>query len=72
MIQYGKSLDGLIHLLSNVQGGEFTLCGNAEEGPCLNDSDDDKAWTQCKPQKITCPDCIRQIEDCKEVPKKFL
>lgn len=45
---------------------EYTLCGDAFD-LCEGDDEDAKTPRFAKPgQKITCPDCIRQIRDIQE------
>lgn len=60
---YGKSSDGLVHLVS-VLNGEFTLCGDAFEG-C--DKGDGADWVRCKSGPVTCPKCISEIKNCRGV-----
>jgi hypothetical protein len=68
-VKYGKSKNGLIHLVSAVNS-EYTMCGNAfdgEWGDPFDMSNDPYQWEQCAPAPITCPNCAAQIRQCRGV-----
>lgn len=60
---YGKSSNGLVHLVSALSG-EFTLCGDAFDG---GDTCDGADWTEHKRGPVTCPLCIEEIVNCRGV-----
>lgn len=64
--EYARSLNGLVHLVS-PHGGEHTLCGDAQEGPCLDDEDDVRAWEPHSKGPITCEICAIIIRGCRGV-----
>jgi hypothetical protein len=64
--KYAKSGDGAIHLISDLNG-EITLCGNAFEGLAMNGEPTDDAWVDHDSGPVTCPECIREIMNCRGV-----
>jgi hypothetical protein len=63
---YAKCENGLVHLVAVLTGGEFTLCGDAFEGHAMGDDDDFK-WKECSHGPVTCPQCAKEIENCRGV-----
>lgn len=64
---YCKSNNGLIHRVSAINP-EYTLCGNAFEGDGDGTEEGEKhAWEDCPRGPVTCPECIREIENCRGV-----
>lgn len=63
---FGKSNDGLVHLVSALNG-EYTLCGNAFDGDADGQTNDPHAWTDTKHGPVTCPECSQEIENCRGV-----
>lgn len=67
---YGKSNDGIIHLVG-VVNSEFTLCGNAFDGEADRELPNDPTmWVAHPAGPVTCPVCIRQIKACRGVKTK--
>mgnify|MGYP001584875002 CR=1 FL=1 len=54
------------HLVSQLQGGEFSLCGVAFDA---GDSENEPAlrWQATDSTIVTCPDCIAVIDTCRGV-----
>ena len=62
MKRFLKDGEGLVHLASTLTGGEYTLCGwsfdtEAEEEP----------MKQLNKGVVTCPSCIAEIQNCRNV-----
>jgi hypothetical protein len=64
---YARSGDGLVHLVSPITGGEFTLCGDSWDISETETDADGSSWIECKPCPITCPKCAECIEACRGV-----
>lgn len=65
--QYGRSGNGLIHLLSPLNA-EFTLCGDAFDICDERDNaEEGLEWEYCPPAPITCGKCARVIIECRRV-----
>ena len=54
---------GYIHCMNSTFQGEHTLCGTAFDGDGFSD---ELTFIEVK-DKITCPDCIKQINFCKSI-----
>ena len=67
---YAKSDDGLVHLVSPIMDST-TLCGDAQEGACFGDPDDDAQWEDCPHGPVTCPKCAEIIRACRRVAIKL-
>lgn len=63
---YAKSEDGLVHLVSALNG-EFTLCGDAYDGGLAVDEDNKSNWQCHKRGPVTCPRCVSEIKNCRGV-----
>lgn len=58
-----------VHVMNSVGQGEHTLCGMAFDGDGVGRYElgvDEVAFINTN-DKITCPDCIKQIEFCKSI-----
>ena len=62
MPHYAKRHDHRTCLVST--NGEHTLCGDHFQG---DDFDDGLQWVTTQKGPVTCPDCIREILNCRGV-----
>ncbi len=66
MKEYARSEDGLIHLVSAING-EYTVCGDAFDGGLPIGEDNKSDWTKTAKSIVTCPVCVREIINCRGV-----
>ena len=55
-----------VHLM-NAFGGEHGVCGNALDAGSEGDGED---MHETKKRVVTCPDCIREIKNCRNIKIK--
>tara|TARA_R110000782_G_scaffold19035_3_gene51716 strand:- start:593 stop:796 length:204 start_codon:yes stop_codon:yes gene_type:complete len=54
-----------VHLVGVGQGGEFTLCGDSFDVFETEEDFEDGALVKTIKTKVTCPDCLREIRNCR-------
>jgi hypothetical protein len=60
----------VIHLQGAIEG-DRTLCGYAQEGSCI-EGEGDSGFEEVSRGKINCPDCLRIIWYCQDIPRRAL
>jgi hypothetical protein len=66
-----KTKNGYV-IHADVESGDGrTLCGYALEGSCV-DGETDTGAEITERGKINCPDCLRIIRHCKQIPQTVL
>lgn len=67
MKSYGVNKLGVVHLIS-VLIPEFTLCGVPFEGTSIDDGvDNNSSWVESDIRIVSCSECIKEINNCKNV-----
>jgi hypothetical protein len=56
-----------VHLVGVGQGGEFTLCGDSFDISETESDFTEGALIKTNKKTLTCPDCIREVQNCRGV-----